>query len=86
MLSTFEIPKNLVAVIGALALAVMVASSPSAYAEDTPSPENLATTGDFIFGEGDLEELRHMLITPELSDEKRGTLRRTLDSLDEEIA
>jgi len=87
MMNTFDIPKNLIAIIGALTLAMMMAASPSAFAEEVSSPEDqVSVTNDFVFGDGDLAQLRELLSTPALSDEQRLHLQRTLDTLHEEIA
>jgi len=69
-MSAFDIPKNLVALLGALALTVMLAMSHPAYADE----------------DGELSTLRKLLSAPELSLQERRELLRALDAIGEEVA
>lgn len=86
-MGVFDTQKSLITVFNVLVFAILLSTSPAAHADDVPStaPET-ATTYDFVFGEGDLDELRKLLSAPKLNDEERQILRRTLDTIREEIA
>lgn len=92
-MTAFDIHKNLIAVLGALTLALMMSVAPSAHATDTTIStqelsvsEGAAETYDFIFGDGDTSELRRLLSAPALSEEERHQLHRSLNRVDEELA
>lgn len=93
-MSTFDVQKNLIAVLGAMTLAVLMGFSQTAHAEQTTSPETfLNETAEiptdheaFVFGDGDVSELRKLLSTPDLNAEKQRQLHRALDAVPEEMA
>jgi len=86
-MGVFDTQKSLITVLNALVLAILLSTSPAAHADDVPTTASeTATTHDFVFGEGDLDELRKLLSTPKLNDEERQILRRTLETIHEENA
>ena len=86
-MSAFEIPKNLVALLGALALAALFATAQPAQADETaPTDETAKVATDTIAHHIELNTLRKMLSAPHLSHEERHQLLRELNEIDEESA
>jgi len=87
-MSAFDIPKNMVALLGALALAALFATAQPAHAEETTG---VASTKDApapgaVAHHIELEALRKLLSAPHLSFEKRHQLLRELSEISEEFA
>ncbi|HEY9079529.1 hypothetical protein [Magnetovibrio sp.] len=89
MMSAFDIPKNLVALLGALALAALFATANPAQAEETTDQSSAAsattsapTTAHHI----EQNTLRKLLSAPHLSREEHLQLLIELNELNEEVA
>ena len=80
-MSAFDIPKNMVALLGALALAALFATAQPAQAEDAS-----ADAPDVVAHHIELDALRKLLSTPHLSLEDRHQLLRELNEITEESA
>ena len=86
-MSAFDIPKNLVALLGALALAALFATAQPAEAGETaPTDETAEVATDTVAHHIDLNTLRKMLSTPHLNFEERHQLQRELNEIEEESA
>ena len=83
-MNAFDIHKNLVAVLGALALALVAFAAQPTYADETAEH-----TGAFQLEQHSVtsgtRKLRKLLSDPDLGVEERYDLLRALDSLDEEM-
>ena len=87
-MSAFDIPKNLVALLGALTLAALLASAHPVQAEDTTDLAITPTVApsDTIAHHIDLDTLRKLLSAPHLSHEEHHQLLLELNEIDEEAA
>ena len=84
-MSAYDIPKNMLALLGALALAALFATVQPAQAED--APENTpAEAHDVVAHHIELDVLRQLLSTPHLSHEERHQLLQELNEITEEFA
>ena len=87
-MSAFDIPKNLLALLGALALAALFATAQPAQAEEITGAASTkaATAPEVIAHHIELEALRKLLSAPHLSFEERHQLLRELSEISEESA
>ena len=87
-MSAFDIPKNLLALLGALALAALFATAQPAQAEETPdlASTKAATPPGAVAHHIELDTLRKLLSAPHLSLEEHHQLLRELNEISEETA
>jgi len=81
-MSAFDIPKNLLALLGALALAALFATAQPVQAEETSGVTSTKAVAHHI----ELDVLRKLLSAPHLSLEERQQLLRELSEISEEVA
>jgi len=86
-MSAFDIPKNLVALLGALTLAALFATAQPAQAEEmVPAAETAKVPSDAVAHHIELNTLRKLLSTPHMSFEERHQLLQELSEIEEESA
>lgn len=83
-MNAFDIPRNFVAVLAALVLALALSAAPSvsAFAQEMSTVE----TSDDLSVPSDTSQLRHLLSNPERSAEEQRLLDRALNDVYEELA
>lgn len=87
-MSALDIPKNLLALLGALALAALFATAQPAQAEETSGAESTkaATSPGAVAHHIEPDTLRKLLSAPRLSLEEHRQLLRELSEISEETA
>lgn len=87
-MSAFDIPKNLLALLGALTLAALFATAQPAQAGETSdaAPTKAAASPGAVAHHIEPDTLRKLLSAPRLSLEERHQLLRELNEISEETA